>query len=266
MQFTISGREKAFNIDESIESYLTRVYTHVPLKQVESIFAFTERSTLYGGRPFVRPQLFKKDIELMYKLGIGYRIPLTNNFVTRAEYEMNLCFLEKYHRVGNSVILVNDELANWIREDFPKYRIEASIIKAIDNSRRLDKALDIYDTVVLPTSLNEELDFLDKIECKQRITLFAFAGCGVNCPSKICYPSMSKFNKYNGHTQIDCSQPTKKRESRGKVRFDLDLYTEMGFNRFKMIEPLAGVRRNPAVRKPAVRKSTNTTEIAVNTD
>ena len=249
MQFTISGREKFFNESESINSYLNRIYSGVPIKQVESIFAFTERSTLYGGRPFNRPQLLKKDIESMYKLGIGYRIPLTNNFVTRAEYETNICFLEKYHRAGNSVILVNDDLAKWIHEDFPKYRIEASIIKNIDNSRRLDKALEIYDTVVLPTSLNEKIDFLDKIECKQRITLFAFAGCGINCPSKICYPSMSKFNKYNGHTQIDCSQPTKKRESRGKVKFDLDLYTQMGFHRFKMIEPLAVVRRQPAVRR-----------------
>ncbi|WP_440873660.1 hypothetical protein [Thalassotalea sp. PLHSN55] len=249
MQFTISGREKVFNLDESISSYLKRVYTHVPLAQVESIFAFTERSTLYGGRPFHRPQLLAKDIEQMYQLGIGYRIPLTNNFVTREEYETNVCFLEKYHRKGNSVILVNDDLAGWIRKDFPKYRIEASIIKSIDNTRRLDKALEIYDTVVLPTSLNENLEFLDNIECKQRITLFAFAGCGINCPSKICYPSMSKFNKYNGHTQIDCSQPTKARESRGRVKFDLSRYTQMGFNRFKMIEPLGAVRRKPAVAK-----------------
>jgi hypothetical protein len=254
MQFTISGREKAFNLDESIESFLTRVYTHVPMEQIESIFAFTERSTLYGGRPFIQPQLLKKDIESMYALGIGYRIPLTNNFVTREEYETNICFLEKYHRSGNSVILVNDDLAKWVRDDFPKYRIEASIIKNIDTSRRLEKALEIYDTVVLPTSLNEDFDFLDEIECKQRITLFAFAGCGINCPSKTCYPSMSKFNKYNGHTKIDCSQPTKQRESRGKVKFNLDLYEQMGFHRYKMIEPLAGVRRKPKVRKPAVRQ------------
>lgn len=77
----------------------------------------------------------------MYKLGIGYRIPLTNNFVIHEEYETNFCFLEKYHRTVNSVILVNDDIANWIREYFPKYRIEASIIKNIDNARRLDKAI-----------------------------------------------------------------------------------------------------------------------------
>ncbi len=245
MQFTISGREKAYNAEESVDAYLKRVYTHVPLEQVESIFAFTERSTLYGGRPFMKPQLLAKDIQCMYDLGIGYRIPLTNNFVTREEYEMNLCFLEKYHRAGNSVILVNDDLAKWIREDFPKYRIEASIIKCIDTHRRIGKAFELYDTVVLPTSLNESIEFLDEIDCKERITLFAFAGCGVNCPSKICYPSMSKFNKFNGHTKIDCSRPTKSREIRNRVRFDLNRYNDMGFNRFKMIEPLATVRRSP---------------------
>ncbi len=246
MQFTISGREKFFNENESINSYLNRVYSGVSIKQVESIFAFTERSTLYGGRPFIKPNLLDKDIQKMYELGIGYRIPLTNKYVTREEYECNKCFLEKYHRAGNSVITVNDDLAKWIKMDFPKYRVEASIIKNIKTHQRIEMALELYDTVVLPTSLNEQIEFLDKIECKQRITLFAFAGCGVNCPAKICYQSMSKFNKYNGHTTIDCSRTIKERELRGKINFNLNEYERMGFHRFKMIEPLAEVRRYPA--------------------
>jgi len=172
----------------------------------------------------------------MYELGIGYRIPLTNHYVTREEYECNHCFLEKYHRGGNSVILVNDDLARWIKKDFPKYRVEASIIKNITTLQQIEKAFDIYDTVVLPTSLNENLEFLDKIEPKNRITLFAYAGCGVNCPAKICYPSMSKFNKFTEPTEILCSQPLKARKLRGKVNFDLDIYEQLGFRRFKMIE------------------------------
>ncbi len=254
MQFTISGREKVFNPDESIAGYLKRVYRKVPLEQVESIFAFTERSTLYGGRPFIEPQLLPENIEEMYKLGIGYRIPLTNNYATREEYETNMCFLEKYHREGNAVILVNDDLAKWIREDFPKYRIEASIIKNIKTHKRINTAFELYDTVVLPTSLNENLAFLEKVPCKDRITLFAFAGCGVNCASKICYPSMSKFNKYNGHTQIDCSRPLKSRPKRAKVDFNLNLYQDMGFNRFKMIEPTGSVRKKP---RPVINSSEN---------
>ena len=183
MQFTISGREKSFDESESIASYITRVYRQIRLDQVESIFAFTERSTLYGGRPFFKPNILDKDIKSMYELGIGYRLPLTNHYVTREEYECNFCFLEKYHRDGNSVIIVNDDLAKWIKEDFPRYRVEASIIKNIKTHKRIDENLELYDTVVLPTSLNEQLEFLDKIEGKSRITLFAYAGCGVNCPA-----------------------------------------------------------------------------------
>lgn len=254
MEFTISGREKSFAPDESIASYIRRVYRQIQLDQVESIFAFTERSTLYGGRPFHQRNILDKDVSEMYGLGIGYRIPLTNHYVTREEYECNHCFLEKYHRTGNSVILVNDELGKWIKEDFPKYRVEASIIKNIHTHKQIEEAFEVYDTVVLPTSLNEKLEFLDQIELKNRITLFAFAGCGVNCPSKICYPAMSKFNKYVEPIEMQCSQPLKAREYRGKVDFDLNLYEEMGFHRFKLIEPRAAVRPPRVTHKAAMQR------------
>lgn len=246
MQFTVSGREKPVN--EDIISYLRRVHSNIPLHEVESVFAFVERSTLYGGRQFVRPELVDSDIESMYDHCIGFRIPLTNLYIELEEYNLNLWLLDKYHRPGNSVIVVNDELARWVREDFPTYKVEASIIKNINTYEKIDQALEIYDTVVLPTSLNEKHNFLNEIEQKERITLFAYAGCGVNCTSKMCYPSISKFNKFNGYTDIECSRKHKPRELRGKVEFDLDEYVAMGFNRFKLIEPSGGVtipRDNP---------------------
>lgn len=239
MQYTISGREKPKN--EDILSYLSRAYGHIPFEEIESVFAFVERSTLYGGRQFVSPELSALDIMLMYDSGIGFRIPLTNNYVEPAEYEQNAGLLDKYQRPGNSVIVVNDSLAQWIRRDFPGYKVEASIIKNLNSYEKIYKAMEIYDTVVLPTSLNENLDFLRDIEQKERITLFAYAGCGVNCPSKICYPSISRFNKYNGYTGFECSRPLKSRDIRGKVEFDLGVYVEMGFSRFKLIEPTAHV-------------------------
>lgn len=239
MQYTISGREKPKN--EDILSYLNRVYGQVPFEEVESVFAFVDQSTLYGGRQFVSPELSPLDIMLMYDHGIGYRIPLTNSYVEPEEYDQNIELLEKYHRPGNSVIIVNDNLARWIRRDFPDYNVEASIIKNINTHDKINIALELYNTVVLPTSLNENLKFLDEIKTKERITLFAFAGCGVNCPSKICYPSISKYNKFNGYTDFECSQTLKERENRGQVFFDLDEYVKMGFNRFKMIEASATV-------------------------
>ena len=242
MRYTISGREKPMN--EDVISYLGRAYSHIPIHEVESVFAFVDRSTLYGGRRFAGPELMPDDIQALYDHGIGYRIPLTNNYVEADEYDLSLWLLDRYHRPGNSVIIVNDELAQWIRRDFPDYKVEASIIKNIKTHGKIEEALELYDTVVLPTSLNEDIDFLDKVEQKERITLFAYAGCGVNCTSKICYPSISKFNKFNGYTTTECSRPYKKREERGKVIFDLDEYVAMGFNRFKLIEPNARVERD----------------------
>ena len=239
MQYTISGREKPHS--EGIIHYLQRVHRNIPLSDIDSVFAFAEPSTLYGGRRFIGPELLPDDIQALYDNSIGFRIPFTNNYVETDEYNLNVLFLDKYHLMGNSMILVNDKLARWIKEDFPNYKIEASIIKNINTHKKINAALELYDTVVLPTSLNEDFEFLDKIEEKHRITLFAFAGCGLNCPSKICYPSISKFNKFNGYTDFECSQPLKKREMRGKVDFDLDIYTSMGFKRFKLIEPAASV-------------------------
>lgn len=239
MKYTISGREKPQ--DEGIISYLQRVHKSIPIEDVDSIFAFVEHTTLYGGRRFVRAELLPDDIQSLYDHSIGYRIPLTNNFVDVDEYKLNKYFLNKYHRTNNSIILVNDKLTKWIKEDFPEYKLEASIIKNINSHKKIVEALELYDTVVLPTSLNEDLEFLNKIEEKDRITLFAFAGCGLNCPSKICYPSISKFNKFKGYTDFECSQSLKEREMRGKVDFDLDTYVSMGFHRFKLIEPTASV-------------------------
>jgi hypothetical protein len=52
--------------------------------------------------------------------------------------------LHQYHGKGNSVITVSDELAGWIRADFPQYEIEASVIKDIHTIEKLESALQLY--------------------------------------------------------------------------------------------------------------------------
>ena len=89
---------------------------------------------------------------------------MSNHDVERDEYERNLPFFQKYHRRGNFVIVTNDRFARWIRQDFPFYQIDASVIKNIKTHRKIEEALEIYDSVVLPMRLNEDFDFLEKIE------------------------------------------------------------------------------------------------------
>jgi hypothetical protein len=87
--------------------------------------------------------------------------------------------------------------------------------------------------------LNEDLDFLEKIEAKDRITLFANAGCALTCPSKLCYLSISKFNKGNGG-EFQCSQMFKERKLEGMVDFPLQPYIDRGFHRFKLLRARPG--------------------------
>lgn len=235
--FTVSARGK--QPLTRIIPFLKQQFPTTPLTQIDSVFGFVERCTLYGGRQFVERQLSDDDVRELNSRGIGLRIPLTNHYVDEAEYSLYLWLLDKYHRKGNSVIVTNDKLARWVRRDFPKYQIEASVIRAIDTHAEISSALELYDTVVLPMALNQDFEFLEKVESKDRITLFANAGCALTCPSKICYPSISRFNKFTG-AEFMCSQPLKKRELLGMIDFDLDPLIDLGYRRFKLLRARPG--------------------------
>ncbi len=230
--YTISARKKM--ADAPVFRFLRYQYGNVPLREIDSVFGFVEWSELYGGRPFRGRELSDADVADLNKAGIGIRLPMSNHYIERQEYERNLSFFEKYHRRGNFVIVTNDELAKWIRQDFPLYQIDASVIKNIKTHRKIEEALELYDSVVLPMRLNEDLRFLEKIEAKDRITLFANAGCALTCPAKLCYPSFSRFNKGRGGA-IRCSQPLKERDLLGMVDFPLRVYIDLGFHRFKLL-------------------------------
>lgn len=232
--FTVSGRSKTNDVP--ILTFLAKAYGWIPIRQIDSVFGFVEPCPLYGGRVFDGAELLPSDIATMYDVGIGVRLPLTNHYADAAEYEASKPLLEKYHRVGNAVIVVNDMLARWIRRDFPKYRIEASVIKNLKTYDKIAQALDLYDTAVLLMEFCENEPFLAGLEGKDRITLFANAGCALTCPSRICYQSISKFNK-DQTGDLVCSQPLKQRKARGIVEFDLDLLQRLGFSRFKVLTP-----------------------------
>lgn len=238
MQFTISARGK--RAAQPIQQFIKENFPQIPVEQIDSFFGFTTPSPLYGGRIWHASELSEYDIRSMYKMGINVRLPLTNHYVTREEYEQSIPYLETYDRPGNSIIITNDELAAWIREDFPGYRLEASVIKNIKSLRKIEQALELYDTVILPMHCNNDEKLLKSIEDKSVITLFANAGCALTCHWKICYSSISKANKAGDPDLFRCSQKLKEREQLGMQDFDLDYLQSLGFNRFKLLRGRKG--------------------------
>jgi len=235
--YTISARGKL--IQEPITSFIDKNFGSVPIEKIESVFGFVEQSSLYGGRAFYVPQLSNENVLELNSMGIGLRIPFTNHFANEEEYQNNKKLLSNYHHPLNSIICTNDNLASWIKRDFPDYDIEASVIKNFSNIEQIDEALEIYNTLVLPMSANDDDKLLNSIVDKSRIRLFANAGCAYTCPAKICYKSFSKFNK-KGQGEMKCSQIIKERQMKGLIDFDIEKLANMGFHKFKLLRGRAG--------------------------
>ena len=232
--YTISARGKSPGTP--VLRFLKEKYGYLPLREIDSLFGFVEESTLYGGREFQGRELSDRDAQQLINGGIGIRLPMSNHHVSREEYEASFPILKKYYQPGNSIIVTNDQLAKWLREDFPDYRLDASVIKNIKTYDKIERAFELYDSVVLPMQLNKDLEFLEKIRDKDKITLFANAGCALSCPSKLCYLSFSEMNKGNGG-DFNCAMMYKEREVIGMVDFQLKPYVDLGYHRFKLLRP-----------------------------
>lgn len=254
IRYTISARGK--NRFQPILPYLDKYFSYVSREQIESVFGFAEKCRLYGGRPATMRQLSDRDIQTLKGEGIGYRIPLTNHYFSTKEYERSRPFLEKYHKKGNALIIVNNDLAGLIRQDFPLYKLEASMIKDIKSQGMIERTLELYDTAVLPMDMNGDLKFLDEVKQKERITLFAVAGCAYTCPARTCYKKVSWINKFFMSKNplvnimgfilfpfnIGCSRSKLKRALLGMVDFDVQRFIDMGYSSFKVMRP------NPLLR------------------
>ena len=79
--YTISARSKF--PDEPVFAFLRKNYGNVPLREIDSLIGFVERSTLYGGRAFTRRELSERDVQQLNNAGIGIRLPMSNHYVER---------------------------------------------------------------------------------------------------------------------------------------------------------------------------------------
>ena len=82
--YTVSARSKA--PDVPVFAYLRKNYGNVPLREIDSLFGFVERSTLVRWSSFLRRELSERDVFQLNNAGIGVRLPMSNHYVEREEY------------------------------------------------------------------------------------------------------------------------------------------------------------------------------------
>jgi len=180
---------------------------HFDYKDIDHVYGQVEgTSSLWGGRVATDINLTRVDIYWLYDNDIGLKLPLSTKLITDSEYKESKPLLKEHHRKGNAIITATDDLATRIKEDFPDYKIEASCIQDIVDNKKLEKkiSLGVYNTIVLPIHMNDDIKFLESIKDKEKIRLFLNAECSYTCPTKVCYGSTSRVNK-NIITKMQCS-------------------------------------------------------------
>jgi len=217
---------------------------------ISVIFGFTDdNSRLYGGRPRAY-RVTDKDLHDLYDQGIGFDATLTNHVFTEDAYEDTLPLLKRIHRKGNGVVCTHDELARRVKEDFPDLTVRASMIKHCNTAEKIDKALQVYDYVTLPVYLSDN-DILREISQKERVIIFANAGCAYSCKYHACYEVFSARIRGEPNKGYPCS--SKMGEIKKPVYQEFDLSSPMydGYEWFKWVprnvtKALRGVKYFPA--------------------
>ena len=237
--FTVTLSCRGKNKDQHIKDYVES-WSEFHWDNIDSIFAFKEFTPLYGGRTWGGEQLSDIDYAWMKSNNVGFRIPTTNILINEELYKLNRPFLEKYHEEGNSLIIVRDEFAKLVKRDFPKYKIECSVIKNTRTIKQLEKNLELYDTVVPDTwAFNHEMD-LSKIsdELKPRMRLFLNISCAYECKNRVCYGAVSK--QHLGQTPDKwCSQEEGLYDMKASMTtFTLPKFLKYGFTKFKVLRPM----------------------------
>jgi len=228
-------------------------------KDIDHAFGQVEGNTsLFGGRIADGINLTKVDVYWLYDKGIGLKIPLTNKFISDKWYKESKPFLEQYYRKGNAIITATDELAKHIKNDFPDYQIEASCIQDIVDTKKLEQkiSLGVYDTVVLPIHMNDDIKFLKSIKDKKIIRLFLNVECSYTCPKKVCYGTTSKINSGEKDKMI-CSFEDlglertfyKDHIDWNNFYFDKSKFDKIGFTRYKLLPSWENQQRTAIMYK-----------------
>ena len=249
-----------YHISDWIDFERAHAKIHSGLKfdydDIDYAFGTTENyNPLWGGRMLSGGiNLTRVDLYWLYDKGIGYKATLSSKSMSDTVYKNSKEMLKEYHREGNAIITATDKLAERIKNDFPKYKVEASAVMDITTEEHLNKVIDtdLYDTIVLPICANDDTKFLKSIKNKDQIRLFINAECSYTCPKKVCYGTISQINKETRDpNEMMCSHYDLKMPRTfyddsvdwNNFYFDKDKFDKMGFSNYKLLPSFEGQQR-----------------------
>lgn len=171
--------------------------------KIASFFGEFPMSLWNGGRPSLNDQCDAAYIENVIKningMGVPIRYTYTNMLLNSEDLKDPYCnFCMKAGDNGmNEVLVVSPLLEEYIRENYPGYKINSSTCKEIRDVNLVNEELKKdYYLVVLDYNFNNQFDLLEKIEDRGRCEILVNAVCRSKCPRRTKhYENVSKNQK-----------------------------------------------------------------------
>lgn len=159
--------------------------------EIASFFGEFPTSKWNGGRYCDGDQCnsayIRQVIQAVNAEGIPIRFTYTNPLITEEDLKdpyCNFCLQEADNGL-NEVIVVSPILEQYLRENYPNYKLTSSTCKELKDIDAVNAELEKdYHIVVLDYNLNNKFDFLEQIKKKEKCELLANCCCIPNCPRR----------------------------------------------------------------------------------
>lgn len=158
--------------------------------KIASVFGCFSGSIWNGGRNVpgnYNPELNKKILEEFNGRGIPLRFTFTNPAIEEKHLGDKWCneIMKTADNGLNEVIVMSPILEEYIRENYPNYKITSSTCKQIKDMNDLNAELDKnYNLVVIDYNWNNKFDELALIKDRGRCEILVNACCQPECPRR----------------------------------------------------------------------------------
>ena len=178
--------------------------------EIASVYGAFPPSAWNGGRlqTGMCDKKFIKDVVKIYEdNNIPLRFTFTNPVLEKKHLSDDVCnfVLHTANNGKNGCIVFSTVLEDYIRKNFPRYKITSSTCKRITDADTLMNELEKdYHLVVLDYDLNHRFDILEKIPCKDKVEILVNPCCMPECPNRSLHYQML------GEEQIIIANHTKR--------------------------------------------------------
>lgn len=174
--------------------------------KIASVFGTFPPSLWNGGRNTigaVDDEIIKQVTQAFNSKGVPLRFTFTNPLIEKKHLGDPFCnkVMRMCDNGMNEVIVFSPILEEYIRKNYPNYKITSSTCKEIRNAEELGAELEKdYHYVVLDYNWNNNFEFLGTLPHKEKCELLINACCAPNCPRR------GEHYRHIGKVQIEVAE------------------------------------------------------------